>query len=142
MTVFPWYDWGSGHSLMGSTAGRRGGIVRRLIAASIVLFSTLGVTAVVGVPTAYAGITVPGAPAGVTATPGNGAAVVKWTAPTRDGGSTITGYTVTTAPGGKTCTTKGAKTCTVHSLTNGASYTVTVKAKNVKGFGPSSPRVQ
>ena len=38
--------------------------------------------------------TVPDAPTAVTATPGNASAVVSWSAPT-DGGSAITGYTVT-----------------------------------------------
>src|SRR6185369_1429765 len=38
---------------------------------------------------------VPGAPTGVTATAGNGSATVNWTAPSNNGGSTITKYTVT-----------------------------------------------
>ena len=67
--------------------------------------------------------------------------VVKWSAPTNDGGSAITGYTATATPGAKTCTTTGAKTCTVRSLTNGTSYTITVKAKNSKGFGAASAHV-
>ena len=37
---------------------------------------------------------VPGAPTNVTATPGDGSAVVNWTAPASDGGSAIDGYTV------------------------------------------------
>ncbi|MBV9379485.1 MAG: DUF4082 domain-containing protein, partial [Streptosporangiaceae bacterium] len=36
---------------------------------------------------------VPGAPTGVTATAGNGSAVVSWTAPSNSGGSAITSYT-------------------------------------------------
>ena len=36
----------------------------------------------------------PGAPTGVTATPGNASATVTWTAPS-NGGSAITSYTVT-----------------------------------------------
>jgi len=40
----------------------------------------------------------PGAPTGVTATAGIGSASVSWTAPADDGGSAITGYTVTSSP--------------------------------------------
>ena len=73
----------------------------------------LAVTTFVAVPPAYASVTGPGAPRQVLATPGNGSAVVKWTAPAHDGGSAITGYRVTTSPGSKTCSTTKAKTCTV-----------------------------
>jgi len=53
----------------------------------------------------------PDAPGGVTATPGNKAAMVGWTAPF-NGGATITGYTVSSTPGGAyTCTTTGATSC-------------------------------
>ena len=81
---------------------------------------------------------VPGAPTAVTATAGNAQAGVSWTAPVSDGGSAITGYTVTSAPGGKTCTTTGALSCTVSGLTNGTPYTFTVTASNVAGTGPAS----
>ncbi|WP_460712665.1 hypothetical protein, partial [Nocardioides dilutus] len=42
--------------------------------------------------------TVPGAPTGVTATAGDAQAMVSWTAPSSDGGSALTGYTVTSSP--------------------------------------------
>ena len=42
----------------------------------------------------------PDAPTGATATAGNGQASVSWTAPADNGGSAITGYTVTSSPGG------------------------------------------
>ncbi|MGY1652636.1 S8 family serine peptidase, partial [Geodermatophilus sp. SYSU D01119] len=44
---------------------------------------------------------VPGAPSGVTAVAGNGSATVSWSA-APDGGSPVTGYTVTASPGGRT----------------------------------------
>ena len=50
------------------------------------------------------------------------------------GGSAITGYTVTSSPGGATCTTTGATT--VHrdaGLTNKTAYTFTVTATNADG---------
>lgn len=52
-----------------------------------------------------AAATVPGAPTGVSAVAGNASATVSWSAPGSDGGSPITGYTVTSSPGAKTCTT-------------------------------------
>src|SRR4029079_3640212 len=41
----------------------------------------------------------PGAPTGVTGTPGNGQVSVSFTPPASSGGSAITGYTVTAQPG-------------------------------------------
>ena len=49
--------------------------------------------------------TVPGAPTGLVATPGNAQVALAWTAPASTGGSPITGYTATASPGGATCTT-------------------------------------
>ena len=46
--------------------------------------------------------TVPGAPTGVVAARGDAQALITWTAPASDGGSPITGYTVTVTPGGTT----------------------------------------
>jgi hypothetical protein len=82
--------------------------------------------------------TVPGAPTGVSGTPANGQVTVSWSAPADDGGSSISGYTVTSLQGAKTCTTTGALTCTVTGLTNGTGYTFTVVATNDVGDGPTS----
>jgi hypothetical protein len=76
-------------------------------------------------------------PATATATAGDHKAVVSWTAPISVGAGAITGYSVTSVPGGKTCTTTGALTCTVTGLTNGSSYTFAVSAKNAYGSGPA-----
>ena len=81
--------------------------------------------------------TVPGAPSGVSATAGAASATVSWNAAVGNGAA-ISGYTVTAAPGGKTCTTIGALSCTVTGLTNGTSYTFTVTASNASGDGPAS----
>jgi alpha-tubulin suppressor-like RCC1 family protein/serine protease inhibitor ecotin len=91
-----------------------------------------------GTATLHVNATAPGKPTGATATPGNGSAVVSWTAPVDNGGSAITGYTVTSTPGSYTCTTIGALSCTVSGLTSGTSYTFTVHATNVAGNGIES----
>jgi hypothetical protein len=83
-------------------------------------------------------VTEPGAPTAVSATAGNAQATVSWTAPSDNGGAPVTGYTVTSSPGAKTCTTSGATSCTVTGLTQGSTYTFTVTATNAKGTGPAS----
>ena len=82
----------------------------------------------------------PGAPTGVTITPGNGAATVTFNAPTNNGGLTITGYTVTATPSsGSPVTAKGSTSpITVAGLTNGVAYTFAVAATNGNGAGISS----
>jgi hypothetical protein len=75
---------------------------------------------------------VPSRPTHVMAKAGLASAKVSWTVPSSDGGSVITGYQVTSKPGGKTCTTK-ATSCVVKGLTAGRRYTFDVVAKNAVG---------
>jgi hypothetical protein len=76
--------------------------------------------------------TEPEAPTGVNATAGNGQASVAFTAPTNNGGSPFTGYEVMILPGGSTVVGTSSP-ITITGLTNGTSYTFTVKAINAAG---------
>ncbi|WP_334179810.1 autotransporter domain-containing protein [Pseudoxanthomonas sp.] len=80
---------------------------------------------------------VPGAPTIGTATAGDQQAIIAFTAPSSNGGASITGYTVTSNPGGNTGTGSGSP-ITVTGLTNGVSYTFTVTATNSAGTGAAS----
>src|SRR5207342_2434149 len=85
--------------------------------------------------------TVPGAPTIGTATRGNGSASVAFTAPANDGGSAITSYTATcpSSNGGVTRSASAAASpISVTGMTNGKTYTCTVKATNAVGTGPAS----
>ena len=85
----------------------------------------------------YSAITTPGAPTIGTATGGNAQATVTFSAPASNGGSPITGYTVTASPGGITATGSN-NPITVTGLTNGTAYTFTVTATNTIGTGSPS----
>jgi uncharacterized protein YhjY with autotransporter beta-barrel domain len=80
---------------------------------------------------------VPGAPTIGTATAGNAQASIAFTAPSSDGGATITDYTATSSPGGFTGNC-AASPCTITGLTNGTAYTFTVTATNSVGTGAAS----
>lgn len=76
--------------------------------------------------------TVPDAPTIGTATAGDGQATVTFAPSASDGGSSITGYTVTSSPGGLTGT-GSVSPVTVAGLTNLTAYTFTVVATNLNG---------
>jgi len=81
----------------------------------------------------------PATPAAPTANPGSQQASVSW-APPNDNGAAIISYLLTATPGGATATIDGALTTgTVTGLTNGTTYTFTVKATNAAGSSPASP---
>ena len=68
----------------------------------------------------------PDAPTNVTVTPGSGQALVSWLAPAHTD-LTISGYTVTSSPGGLTCSTT-LLSCTIVGLNNGTTYSFSVGA--------------
>jgi hypothetical protein len=88
----------------------------------------------------------PGAPTAVTgAVASPTSALVGWTPPASNGGSSITLYTVTAtditnssdAGNGATCTST-TTSCTMPGLTTGDSYTFTATATNAAATGPAS----
>jgi len=81
--------------------------------------------------------TAPGAPTINPAVPLNAAANVHFNAPVNNGGIAITGYEATSNPGGVTATGKSSP-IRVAGLTNGVSYTFTVKAINPAGTSVAS----
>jgi hypothetical protein len=88
------------------------------------------------------GAAAPGAPTGVAAAADTTSANISWTAPAGDGGSPLTGYTITPFIGAtaQPATTVGGSTTStsITGLTNGTSYAFTVKAANSTGDGPPS----
>ncbi|BCV60244.1 GlyGly-CTERM sorting domain-containing protein [Shewanella algae] len=80
---------------------------------------------------------VPGAPTSVNAVASDASATVSFSAPASTGGAAISGYTVTSSPGGITASGAGSP-LTVSGLSNGTDYSFTVSANNTAGTGPAS----
>jgi uncharacterized repeat protein (TIGR02543 family) len=81
--------------------------------------------------------TKPGAPTSVAASSNaTQQSVVSWSAPSADGGSPITGYTVTSSTSA-TCSTS-TTSCTFTGLADATSYTFTVTATNALGTSAAS----
>ena len=83
-------------------------------------------------------VTVPGVPFIWRALPGNGRILIEWSAPADDGGSPITGYTVSfdNGQGHSGKLTVSDTMATIADLTNDATYTIKVTADNTLGSSP------
>ncbi|HEY4678122.1 MAG TPA: fibronectin type III domain-containing protein [Candidatus Angelobacter sp.] len=94
------------------------------------------------------GIGVPSAPTGATAVAGDTQAFVTWTVSSSNGGSPITSYTVNVLDNGigtaifvtvpPPAFGSNTDSAVVGGLTNGHTYTFTVQATNIAGFGAAS----
>ena len=84
--------------------------------------------------------TPPGKPAKPSATAANEKASVSWPKDTVTNGAPITSYTVTSSTGHRTCSpiTLSSPSCTVTELSDGHTYTFTVKAHNENGTSQAS----
>jgi hypothetical protein len=81
-------------------------------------------------------------PTNVQGSPGDSTVSVTWTAPTSDGGASVTAYQVTASPGDRSCLST-TPSCLVTGLTNDTDYTFDVTAVNAVGRSlPSSPSPQ
>ncbi|MGA0946517.1 MAG: fibronectin type III domain-containing protein [Candidatus Nanopelagicales bacterium] len=79
------------------------------------------------------------APLDVTATAGDASAALTWQAPTSSGSFPVTNYQALVSPGGQSCLVSvPALSCTLTGLTNGTTYTATVRALSGAGWGPYS----
>jgi large repetitive protein len=85
--------------------------------------------------------TVPGAPTIGVGVGGNAQAVINFTAPTNNGGSTITSYAASCTSGGTTTVNGATSPITVTGLTNGLLYSCVVRATNATGQGAASGSV-
>lgn len=92
-----------------------------------------------GLSGAAGSTTPPSPPAVVGASPGDGQIVVHWLPPLNIGGSAITGYQATASPGGASASVgAGTTQATISGLVNETEYTITVRATNSAGQGPTS----
>ncbi len=88
------------------------------------------------IPLSGNGMSTPGTPIINTITPGDGQAIISFTAPFSDGGSPIIDYTITYSPG-DVVVTPVTSPVTITGLDNNTLYTFAITARNL--VGSSSP---
>ena len=99
---------------------------------NVVAINALGSSPVGRADTAITNVAAALPPTNVQAISGNNQAIVSWVASVSNGGSEVITYTVTSNPGGLTCTTTSTS-CLVTGLTNYLKYSFTVTATNSAG---------
>ena len=120
--------------------------MQRFFYASMVLCAALFINACGGGSSSTDGsvsgitVTVPGVPFGVSASAGNAAAAVSFSAPSSNGGAAISSYTASCVSGASAAISAmgSASPFTVSGLTNGLAYTCTVLATNSAGNSAAS----
>ena len=123
--------------------------MQRFFYASMVLCAALFINACGGGSSSTDGsvsgitVTVPGVPFGVSASAGNAAAAVSFSAPSSNGGAAISSYTASCVSGASAAISAmgSASPLTVSGLTNGLAYTCTVLATNSAGNSAASASV-
>ena len=81
----------------------------------------------------------PSAPQDVSGVAGDASAEIAWSPPASTGTFAVTEYQAELTPGGHTCQVAASTTsCTISGLTNGVSYTATVRARSGAGWSPYS----
>jgi uncharacterized protein YjbI with pentapeptide repeats len=133
MSSVPSAHGGSARAIYWGRSGARGRRVLRLIVPGLLAVSFLAVGVSTPASARTPRVKKPGPPTAVSAVGLKEGAGVSWGPPTSDGGSPITGYTVTVGSGGGSCTTS-ATSCTVIGLTRDRTYRVHVRASNSKGM--------
>jgi len=128
------------NSFFDTTTGGAGALVGKSVSVSddarIIAVGAPGTSNSAGAVKMFDRYTKPNEPTDAKATAADGSALVSWTAPSDNGGLSLT-YTVVANPGGASCTTTGTS-CVVTGLTNGTSYTFRVTAKNAAGTSQGS----
>jgi prepilin-type N-terminal cleavage/methylation domain-containing protein len=81
----------------------------------------------------------PDPPTGVTVVAGSKSATVSWAVPSS--ALPITGFIATASPGGASCSTTGATTCTISGLADGQTYSFGVVAQSTGGTSAPSATV-
>jgi fibronectin type III domain protein len=118
--------------ICGNAAGAMAAVTSTPAPAAPQVTTTATATVVPDTPTP------PGAPAGLTAAPGNGTVTLSWSAPSSDGGSPVDGYVIQggTSPSDASITDQvTGTTATMSGLTNGTTYFFRVNAHNSSGDG-------
>jgi Hint domain/Fibronectin type III domain len=134
-------DWSLGTTLTGNNTGDRFGYFVGISQTGTLVVGAGYATVKGNTNNGYANIyqfNVPSKPTDVSAIAGNSQAIVSFTAPTYDGGSSITSYTVTSFPDGLLTATGSSSPIIVTGLTNETLYTFTVHATNANGDSSES----